>query len=428
MLNEKLNSGFGVNLTGHITGDFGLAEAARGTLRAMQAAGIPFKIMDLKVGGQPNSDTSYTKFSEDNPYPINIVQTNPNWVEQILAGYFPGIGSGYFQGKYNIGVWLWELPAFPAQWQWAFDLFDEIWTPSNFCAEAFAAVSQVPVLKIPVSLVFPQPSLTRADLQLPADKFIFLFIFDFGSSFERKNPFATIEAFKQAFGQANQDVLLVLKFANSHYFPERRAQLKELTEDWPSIQFIDGHLKKEEIHGLVNSCDCYVSLHRAEGFGLTMSEAMYYGKPVIATAYSSNMEFMNVGNSFPVKYELLTTTEDYGAYPKGSVWAEPDVDHAAALMQYVFNNYQAAQTVGDRAAKEISSLLSPPTVGKKIRSRLEFIMKTRSNSHLSNRYLELQAEKDWLASQAQAWKQTALQMQTELTADPRFMKCSRDTA
>ena len=428
MLNEKLNSAFGVNLTGHITGDFGLAEAARGTLRAMQAAGIPFKIMDLKVGGQPNSDTSYTNFSEDNPYPINIVQTNPNWVEQILAGYFPGIGSGYFQGKYNIGVWLWELPAFPAEWEWAFDLFDEIWTPSNFCAEAFAAVSQVPVLKIPVSLVFPQPSITRADLQLPADKFIFLFIFDFGSSFERKNPFATIEAFKQAFGQANQDVLLVLKFANSHYFPEKREQLKKLTEDWPSIQFIDGHLKKEEIHGLVNSCDCYVSLHRAEGFGLTMSEAMYYGKPVIATAYSSNMEFMNVGNSFPVKYELLTTAEDYGAYPKGSVWAEPDVDHAATLMQYVFNNYQAAQAVGDRAAKEISSLLSPPTVGKKIRSRLEFIMKTRSNSHLSNRYLELQAEKDWFASQAQAWKQTALQMQTELRADPRFMKCSRDTA
>jgi len=428
MLNEELNSAFGVNLTGHITGDFGLAEAARGTLRAMQAAGIPFKIMDLKVGGQPNSDTSYTNFSEDNPYPINIVQTNPNWVEQILAGYFPGIGSGYFQGKYNIGVWLWELPAFPPEWEWAFDLFDEIWTPSNFCAEAFAAVSQVPVLKIPVSLVFPQPSITRADLQLPAEKFIFLFIFDFGSSFERKNPFATIEAFKQAFGQANQDVLLVLKFANSHYFPEKREQLKKLTEDWPSIQFIDGHLKKEEIHGLVNSCDCYVSLHRAEGFGLTMSEAMYYGKPVIATAYSSNMEFMNVGNSFPVKYELLTTAEDYGAYPKGSVWAEPDVDHAATLMQYVFNNYQAAQAVGDRAAKEISSLLSPPTVGKKIRSRLEFIMKTRSNSHLSNRYLELQAEKDWFASQAQAWKQTALQMQTELRADPRFMKCSRDTA
>lgn len=414
MLNNKQNSTFGVNLAGHVTGDFGLAEAARGTLRAMEAARIPFKIMDLKVGGQPNSDTSYTNFSEDNPYPINIVQTNPNWVEQILAGYFPGIGSGYFQGKYNIGVWLWELPVFPAEWQWAFDLFDEIWTTSNFCAEAFAAVSRVPVQKIPVSLNFPQPLLTRKDLKLPEDKFIFLFMFDFGSSFDRKNPFATVEAFKKAFSKSNEDVMLVLKFANAHYFPEKRQQLQELTEDWPSIQFIEGHLLKTEIHALVNSCNCYVSLHRAEGFGLTMSEAMYYGKPVIATDYSSNMEFMNVGNSYPVQYELVTTAEDFGPYPKGSIWAEPDVDSAAALMQYVFNNYEEAQKVGTRAAKEIRSLLSPQTVGKKIRNRLEFIMKSRDDARVPSKYLELQAEKEWLASQAEAWKQTALQMQTEL--------------
>ena len=382
MLNYQLNNSLGVNLAGHITGDFGLAEAARGTLRAMEAASIPVAIRDLKVGGQPNSDSTYTDFSDDNPYPINIIQTNPNWVEQILAGYFPGIGSEYFIGKYNIGVWLWELPAFPDEWQWAFDLFDEIWTTSNFCAEAFAAVSRVPVIKIPVSLAFPQPSLTRIDLKLPEDKFIFLFIFDFGSSFERKNPFATIQAFKQAFDRANEDVLLVLKFANSHYFPERLEQLKALTEDWSSIQFIDGHLKKEEIHSLVNSCDCYVSLHRAEGFGLTMSEAMYYGKPVIATGYSSNMEFMNIGNSFPVKYELVKTTEDYGPYPKGSVWAEPNIDHATSLMKYAFHNYHEAQKVGTQATKEIKSLLSPSTVGKKIRSRLEFIMKLITESKL----------------------------------------------
>jgi glycosyltransferase involved in cell wall biosynthesis len=187
-----------------------------------------------------------------------------------------------------------------------------------------------------------------------------------------------------------------------------------LTEDWPSIQFTEGHLPKTEIHALVNSCNCYVSLHRAEGFGLTMSEAMYYGKPVIATAYSSNMEFMNVGNSYPVKYELVTTAEDFGPYPKGSIWAEPDVDHAATLMQYVFNNYDEAKKVGTKAATEIKSLLSPQTVGKKIKNRLEFIMKSRDNSHVSSKYLELQVEKEWLASQTEAWKQTALQMQTEL--------------
>ncbi|MEK0185101.1 MAG: glycosyltransferase [Oscillatoriales cyanobacterium] len=414
MLNHQVNNSLGVNLAGHITGDFGLGEAARGTLRAMEAAKIPFAITDLKVGGQPNSDTSYQNFSNDNPYPINIVQTNPNWVEQILAGYFPGIGSEYFKGKYNIGVWLWELPVFPSEWQWAFDLFDEIWTTSNFCAEAFSAVSQVPVLKIPVSLAFPQPLLTRENLNLPKDKFIFLFMFDFGSSFERKNPFATVEAFKRAFGKSNPDVLLVLKFANAHLFPERRQELIDLAEGWSSLLFIDGHLQKAEIHALVNSCDCYVSLHRAEGFGLTMSEAMYYGKPVIATAYSSNMEFMNVGNSFPVKYELVTTTEDYGAYPKGSVWAEPDIDHAASLMNSVFENYQEAQKVGKIAAKEIRSLLSPQTVGIKIKNRLKFISGNLNHTQLSNRFHELQAERDLLARQAQAWRQTALQMQTEL--------------
>jgi glycosyltransferase involved in cell wall biosynthesis len=420
MLNNRLNNSLGVNLAGHITGDFGLAEAGRGTIRAMETARIPFALTDLKVGGQPNSDSTYKNFSNDNPYPINIIQTNPNWVEQILAGYFPGIGSEYFKGKYNIGVWLWELPVFPKEWQWAFDLFDEIWTPSNFCAEAFSAVSRVPVLKIPVSLAFPKPSLTRENLNLPKDKFIFLFMFDFASSFERKNPFATVEAFKQAFGKSNQDVLLVLKFANSHYFPHLREQLTELTEGWPSIQFIDGHLPKAEIHALVNCCDCYVSLHRAEGFGLTMSEAMYYGKPVIATAYSSNMEFMNVGNSFPVKYDLVTTTEDYGAYPKGSVWAQADIDHAASVMKYTFENSQEARQVGAKAAQEIRALLGPQTVGIKIKNRLEFIMGNINQSHLSSRFHELQIERDLLARQAQAWRQTALQVQQDLAKHSQF--------
>jgi glycosyltransferase involved in cell wall biosynthesis len=239
-------------------------------------------------------------------------------------------------------------------------------------------------------------------------------MFDFGSSFERKNPFATVEAFKRAFGKSNPDVLLVLKFANAHLFPQRRQELMDLAEGWSSLQFIDGHLQKEEIHALVNSCDCYVSLHRAEGFGLTMSEAMYYGKPVIATAYSSNMEFMNVGNSFPVKYELVTTTEDYGAYPKGSVWAEPDIDHAASLMQSVFENYQEAQKTGKIAAKEIRSLLNPQAVGIKIKNRLEFIRAHLNHTQLSNRFHELQTERDLLARQAQAWRQTALQVQKEL--------------
>lgn len=414
MLNGKQNSTFGVNLAGHITGDFGLAEGARGNLRAIESGRIPLAVKDLKIDWQLNSDSTYTNFSEDNPYPINLVHTNPNWVKSILEGYFPAIDFKYFQGKYNIGFWAWELPVFPAEWYFAFDLFDEIWTPSNFCAEAISAVSHIPVLKMPHSIYFPQPLLGRQALGLPKDKFIFVFMFDFASSFERKNPFSTIEAFKLAFEKSNESVLLVLKFSNADIFPDLRNQLSVITEGWKSIRFIEGHLPKDQVNALIYNCNCYVSLHRAEGFGLTIAEAMFYGKPVIASAYSANMEFMNFSNSFPVKYELVTTTEDYGAYPKGSVWAEPDIDHASYLMKYVFENYQEAQQIGARATKDIRSLLSPQSVGIKIKNRLELIMKKVSHSSLSNQYYELQAETEWFKCQAQAWKQTALEVQREL--------------
>jgi glycosyltransferase involved in cell wall biosynthesis len=171
---------------------------------------------------------------------------------------------------------------------------------------------------------------------------------------------------------------------------------------------------KEEVNALIYNSDCYVSLHRAEGFGLTMAEAMFYGKPVIATAYSSNMEFMNVGNSFLVKYDLVTLVEEQGPYKRGSTWAEADIEHAAALMYYVFHNYPQAQEVGARAASELKSLLSPQTISKKVRSRLEHIMNmwTTNNFYSSKDYLKAQA--NYFESQAQAWKKTAHQVQMEL--------------
>lgn len=417
MLKSK-TSILGINLAGHISGEFGLGQAARGTLASIEAADIPFSIRDLKVEWQSNSDDTYTHISQENIYPVNCIYTNPNWVKATMEGYFKNINFyEYLQGKYNIGVWLWELPKFPDDWKFAFDLFDEVWAPSNYTAEAISTVSPVPVITIPISIDLPQPSLGLKELGLPEDKFILLFIFDFGSSFERKNPIATIKAFQKAFAQSNKDVLLVLKFSNSKIFPQKRDKLYALTEDWPSIHLIDRHLTKDELHALVSNCNCYVSLHHAEGYGLTMTEAMFYGKPVIATGYSSNMDFMNVGNSFPVKYDLIETVEDYGPFPKGSIWAEPDVDRAADLMQYVFNNYEEAEKIGTQAAEDIKSILSPLAVGKKIKTRLEHIQR-RTNNWTSPAkeisLLEMQAEKNWLASQLQGWKLASIEVQKEL--------------
>jgi glycosyltransferase involved in cell wall biosynthesis len=378
MFKTTSNNSLGLNIAGHITGDFGLAEAVRANIRAIKAASIPLALNNLDLVNGQHPDSTYTDFSEDNPYPINLVHTNPNWVHAgIYNRVFPNFSLEYFQNRYNIGFWAWELLTFPRDWEFAFDLFDEIWTPSKYAAEAIALVSPVPVIIIPHSIELPNPVLiSRSQLGLPEDKFVFLCTFDFGSSFVRKNPLATIRAFQKAFGELNHDVLLVVKFSNSHHYPAQRDELLHLVKDWSSIQIIEGHLPKHKIDGLIYNCDCYVSLHRAEGFGLGMAEAMFYGKPVIATGYSSNIEFMNVGNSFLVKYDLVTTTEDYCPYPKGSIWAEPDINHAASLMHYVFHNYnQAKLVVGTRASQDIKYLLNPETVGQKIKNRLEYIMK-----------------------------------------------------
>lgn len=413
MLDREKTLNFGINVAGHINGDFGLAEGVRSTLKAMESTDIPFVMNDLPIITSPRSNTTYTNFSPDNPYPVNLVHTNPNWVYQGYYGrVFPLFGPEYFPHRYNIGFWFWELPQFPKEWEFAFDLFDEIWAASKYTAESIAAVSPVPVIKIPLTVDLPQPKLTRKDLNLPENKFIFLFVFDFGSSFHRKNAMGTIKAFQNAFDKSSEDVLLIIKFTGSEHFSKQREELDALLEGWSSIKIIDRHLPREEVLALLNNCDCYISLHRAEGFGLTMAEAMFYGKPVIATGYSSNVDFMNVGNSFLIRYELVTTTEDYGFYPKGSVWADPDVEEATYWMKYVYDNYEEAKEVGAIAAEEVRSLLNPKVIGKKIKKRLEYVKNNRLES--TKRMAKLHGEKECLLYQAKAWKQATKLIQTEL--------------
>ena len=412
----KPDSSLGINVAGHVKGDFGLGVGVRGNIRALEAVGIPFVINNLALDfAPPENDTTYSLFSQNNPYPINLVQTNPNMMEQSISEDGDRVLTPeYFQGRYNIGLWLYELLEIPSEWLFAFDYFDEIWVMSNFCAEVISAVSPIPVIKVMPSIQLPQPSLSREALKLPNDRFIFLFMFDFTSCFERKNPIATIRAFKQAFPNSDK-ALLVIKYRSPQYYPHLRDEMLAEADGMSSIHFIDGNLKREEVNALIYNCDCYVSLHRAEGFGLTMAEAMYHGKPVIATAYSSNIDFMNISNSFPVKYKLVATTEEHIPYPKGVIWAEPEVDHAAYLMKYVVDHFEDSKKVGAKAALDIKSLLSPQAVGKRIKNRLEYIMKNRiDNQSLSSYFHQIQIETNWFTSQAKAWKQTAQRIQSEL--------------
>jgi glycosyltransferase involved in cell wall biosynthesis len=403
MINKIHPPLFGINIVGYVKGEFGLGESSRAQIRSIEAADIPHVICNINSTVHRSLDSSVEddKFTTDNPYAVNLLNFNA----EAMPEFLDSIGADYLKGKYNIGYWAWELPTFPPEWEWLFQYYDEIWVPSGYCAEALSVVSPVPIVKIMHSISLPAPSLNREVINYPKDKFIFLFMFDFHSTLARKNPLAVIEAFKRAFKNTNQDVCLIIKFSNGKHYPEQVALLKEAASSHSSIQFIEGHLKKEEVNALFYNCDCYVSLHRSEGFGLTMAEAMFYGKPVIATGYSSNIEFMNTGNSFLVKYDLVKVAEDSGSYKKGNIWADPDVEHTASLMHYVFNNQQAAQQVGLKAARDVRDKLSPFTIGNKIRHRLEHIMSNLALDRHKENYSQLQA---------QAWKQTAQELQTEL--------------
>lgn len=353
----------GINIAGQIASESGVGEAARSSIRAIEAAGIPHVLNNIP-GLSRQNDLTYTDFSEGNPYMINLIHVNADGAPDFFLR-----GPGRFKDRYNIGYWLWELSEFPRQWRDSFRFFDEIWTSSDFCAESISKSSPVPVVKIPLAVeVKGLKNLKRPDFGLEEDKFIFLFVFDFYSYIERKNPLAAVEAFRRAFGGSTR-AQLVLKCSNSHWNIRERDRLLEASRGL-DVKLIDGYLGKEELHTLVSLCDCYLSLHRSEGFGFTLAEAMYLEKPVIATGYSGNMDFMDDTNSFLVRHSMVKIEKESGPYKKGNVWAEPDASHAAELLRLVYENSDLARKVGRKAAADIKALLCPASVGKMIHARV----------------------------------------------------------
>lgn len=364
-----LSGGKGINLLGFLEGEFGLAEAARAFAHTLEINEIPHVLNATQVGGHKYGDQTFRDFAEDNPYNVNFINVNP----ESLPGLFKSLGSKYFENKYNIGLWYWELNKFPPRWYPCFALLDEVWVTSSFCATAIGKVSPIPVVKMTYPLIVktPNPQFNRAHFHIPQDVFAFVFSFDFYSIVERKNPLAVVEAFRRAFKQSDS-ALLVLKCINSHVNPTMFQRMCEAVKGL-NVQVIDQHLTHAEVQGLFAVCDCLVSLHRAEGLGLGMAEAMAMGKPVIATAYSGNMEFMDINNSFPVRYKLVELTRDIELYAKGNVWAEPDLEHAIQLMRYVYENRETAAQVGQRAAQDIKTHMNPLVTGREIRTRLQLV-------------------------------------------------------
>jgi len=234
------------------------------------------------------------------------------------------------------------------------------------------------VLRMPKAIEFEAPrGMGRGYFGLPDDAFVYLYSYDFNSFTARKNPEAAIAAFRQAFEDGAGRMRLLVKSINGERYPERLAALQRTVADDPRIEVRDGFLSRDEMFGLQNAVDCYVSLHRSEGFGLGMAECMYLGKPVIATGYSGNLDFMDRDNSLLVDFKMIPLRE--GDYPhwEGQHWANPDVAHAARLMRQVFDDRELSRRLGGAAAASIRRTNSKTVCGEAITARLREIDQRR---------------------------------------------------
>lgn len=367
----------GVNALGFFSGMLGLGEAARAMahgLSRLAPESHPLQLTDFRVSHQPPAvDKTFQDFDSDFKYAFNLTMLNPSEHKQGIEQY----GLDKFQGRYNIGLWYWELVDIIHEWQPGFELIDELWVTTSYIRDNLLQSSSVPVHKVTIPIVIDSSKVSNARVPfgLPEDTFLFVFAFDHNSIMSRKNPKAVIDAFRLAFG-GRTDVGLVVKTLNGDKYPDRQQALREASRDL-NVFLIDGELERYQSFSLYAACDSYVSLHRAEGLGLAMAEAMYLGKPVIATGYSGNMEFMNHQNSMPVRYKMVEIQEDQSLYRKGQWWAEPDVAHAAQCMQALVADIDLCQALGARAKLHIQTHFSIEEARQSMHDRLNEIAETR---------------------------------------------------
>lgn len=358
---------WGVNVAGYFQSELGVGEAARLVIAGLDAARVP--LMPVHGERVPPSRRGHAFASVGAavaPFGVNLICVNADG----LGRFAEDVGPAFFAGRYSIGLWWWELDRFPEHLMSAFQHLDEVWVGSDHVADGLDRVAPVRVCRITLPVrVPPVAPITRAELGLP-DGFLFLFLFDHHSVFERKNPLGALAAFRRAF-PADEPVALVLKSINAASDPANHEKLLLAAAEDPRIHVRDGYVPAGEKNAMIAASDCFVSLHRSEGFGLTLAEAMLLGRPVVATGYGGNLDFMTEQNSYLVPYERRPVGPGADPYPADGEWAEPDVERAAELLRLVFERPEEAGARGRLGAADIRRTHGPEAASRSFEARLE---------------------------------------------------------
>ena len=368
----------GFNLVGYLTREMSLGDVARRISDAASAAYINISTIAYQRTGSPVVEPRLVA-DQQVGYDTSLAVVTADQFG-FLAQDHPVL---FAATSKMIGYWFWELEFIPELMVAAISLVDEIWTGSQFVTDAFAAVTDKPVRTVPIAIPKPNPSTRqRADFPMLADlgdRFVFLVVFDHFSITERKNPIGAIEAFAKAF-RPNEGPVLIVKSMNGAATPEDHARVKRAAEGRPDISIWDEHLSRADQMALVGAADCLVSLHRSEGLGLHLAEAMWLGTPTIATRYSGNVDFMDDSCALLVDAGRTNVTHGRGVYPETAVWADPDLNQAAAMMRQIMSDGALRSSLAEQALIKMQTQVSPPETGRLIAGLLGLTTSTTMDS------------------------------------------------
>jgi glycosyltransferase involved in cell wall biosynthesis len=356
---------------GYAEGNLGLGQVFRNSLQAAHSVGMSFGVYPFRVGIETRSLGPFMpdRYDKTHPYDVNVIVVAADQMPNVLRS----IDGRLLNNSYNVLQTFWELPKAPKAWRGVLGSIDEIWAPNKFVADAFRPVFSGPItLMPPVVDVGEGPFLSRDYFGLDAKRFYFMFSFDYYSSPYRKNPVGAIKAFQRAFSKGNENVGLIVKSnGNAQRNPDVKATVSQVAAADPRIVVLEKSLSRAEILGLIHSCDAYISLHRSEGFGMGIAEAMSFGRVVIATDFSGSTDFVTSRTGFPVSFALRRVAVREYPWADKQLWAEPDIDFAASALETVWRYTDLARQRANAGQKLVQQRYGMTVVGDMMKARID---------------------------------------------------------